>query len=488
MADRKIIPTLSGNDAVNLYLQGQEAWNKWVEDNPEAYIDFSYVDFAKLRTTENPDIVFANFNFPIGLISFFKANFGEGSVSFFQTNFAKGNVNFSEATFGEGYVDFSYSNFGDGYINFIDTQFGEGVLSFYYANLGQGDVSFSQANIGNGHVLFHKASFGTGNVTFNDVNFGDMGVDFSEVSFGLGNISFAHANFGDGDVNFSNAIFGQGNIDFSHVKTVKGNIDFSKAIFGDGTIDFSWLTINGHFNFSQIIESELIQAISFKHSNFSHDFDISHNKFTCVVDLTQTHINNQVNIEGLICTPKKIPKGFLFKQVEDKADISRLTRLKEIAKNNNDKKRTLDFQTKEMNAKRWHEVKIFRGLGIDYLFYWLSHYGRSITIPSFWLMLSWLGFGYYYFTKTYSTNITSTLVNKLSVVKATYLDLLPFSAANMWPYLPSSIEARENGLKLILNGQIKIPPDIYTMMLIQGNLSFIFLFLIVLALINRYKK
>lgn len=488
MTDNKEIPTLSGDDAVDLYFKGQKVWNQWVGENPEANIDFSNVNFEKLRTEETPEIIFANFNFPNGLINFLNANFGEGNVSFFQANFGKSNVVFSNATFGNGYVDFSYVTFDEGEANFIKTNFGDGVTSFYHTNFGLSNVSFLKAIFGEGLVLFHKTNIDKGNITFNGVDFGDKGVDFSEASFGLGKIDFAHAKFGDGDVNFSQAVFGQGDVDFNHVSIAKGNVDFSKAIFGDGIIDFSYLTINGNFKFSQIIASELIQAISFQHANFTNDFDISLNKFTCVVDLTQTYMNKHVNIDGLVCTPKKTPKGFIFEQVEDKADISRLKKLKEIALNNHDKKSSLDFHIKEMKAKRWHEIKIFRGLGVDYLFYWLSYYGRSILLPSFWLILSWLGFGYYYFIKINPTNITPVLADKVSALETTYIDMLPFSASNIFPYLPSSVEIREESLKLILNGQINISSEIHTIMIIQGNFSFILLFLIALALVNRFKK
>ena len=69
-------------------------------------------------------------------------------------------------------------------------------------------------------------------------------------------------------------------------------------------------------------------------------------------------MSNQVVLENLSCNFKKEPRWkFLpkVKQAVNKDDIARLRRLKEIAENNKDNQRALQYKIKEMQASRWHE-------------------------------------------------------------------------------------------------------------------------------------
>ena len=61
MADAEERTVLKGQDAIDLWQQGADAWNAWVEKNPIADIDFSEVDFSKYA-----DVSFARFRFPNG--------------------------------------------------------------------------------------------------------------------------------------------------------------------------------------------------------------------------------------------------------------------------------------------------------------------------------------------------------------------------------------------------------------------------------------
>jgi hypothetical protein len=73
---------LKKDDVLKLWLQGRDAWNQWVKDNPEADIDFSKVDFSKLRNHPNispNDWPFAKFYFPKGSINFSNTLFGKGN-------------------------------------------------------------------------------------------------------------------------------------------------------------------------------------------------------------------------------------------------------------------------------------------------------------------------------------------------------------------------------------------------------------------------
>ena len=112
-------------EAVRLWLKGKDAWNKWVEENPECDVDFSEVDFGYLRKQcNNDDISFSLFKFPIGNVDFFQAQFGEGNVYFSDAQFGEGNVSFYGPQFGKGNVNFYKAHFGEGNVNFDVSRFG----------------------------------------------------------------------------------------------------------------------------------------------------------------------------------------------------------------------------------------------------------------------------------------------------------------------------------------------------------------------------
>ena len=95
MADAEERVVLAGQDAIDLWRQGRDAWNAWIAKNPEADINFSGVDFSKYG-----DVSFAGFRFP------------EGKKNFSETVFSDGNVS-SAGDFGDGY-QFFRATFGDG--------------------------------------------------------------------------------------------------------------------------------------------------------------------------------------------------------------------------------------------------------------------------------------------------------------------------------------------------------------------------------------
>jgi hypothetical protein len=135
--------TLAGHDAINLWRRGRDAWHQWVNQHPEADIDFTGVDFSKHRGCTNipaHEWPFAAFRFP------------------------KGEVIFSNAQFGAGYVSFSKAKFGAGDVSFSKAQFGEGNVSFYKANF-KGETNFIQTSLGLGEYNFEQADF-AGRVIF----------------------------------------------------------------------------------------------------------------------------------------------------------------------------------------------------------------------------------------------------------------------------------------------------------------------------------
>lgn len=71
---------LRGDEAISLYLQGRDAWNTWVERNPEADVSFVNVNFAQ-AIPQASAIDFSHFAFPNSSLDFLRAQFSEEEVS-----------------------------------------------------------------------------------------------------------------------------------------------------------------------------------------------------------------------------------------------------------------------------------------------------------------------------------------------------------------------------------------------------------------------
>ncbi|MEE3108267.1 MAG: hypothetical protein VX345_14795, partial [Pseudomonadota bacterium] len=97
MADAEERVVLAGQDAIDLWQQGADAWNAWVAENPVADIDFSKVDFSGYG-----DVSFEGFRFPMGEKNFSDIKFGKSNILFENINFSGGNIIFRGTEFGDG--------------------------------------------------------------------------------------------------------------------------------------------------------------------------------------------------------------------------------------------------------------------------------------------------------------------------------------------------------------------------------------------------
>ena len=367
-------------EAVRLWLQGKDTWNKWVEENPECDVDFSAVDFGYLRKQCNKD-----------------------DISFISFKFPKGNVDFSAAQFGEGNV------------NFIEAQFGEGDVSFEEAQFGEGNVSFQEAKFGKGNMSFYKAHFGEGTV------------------------SFSWAQFGEGNVNFVGAQFGEGNVNFSWAQFGEGNVSFYKAHFGKGNVNFELIKSKGNLILKKLKEPKEITSVTMMGASIDGLLSLSSNAFNCVPDLSETNIKHDVELQTLNVQLKREKlswKGLWAKKAKDSGDIERLRKLKQIAENNKHHEAALKFHADEMKAKRWRK-KEDGGLGalgstLDFLFSFICNYGQSIKMPVIILLITWFIFFFIY----------SSLTKEVFTYK-NIPDLFVFTATNSIPFIPVAKKVRE---------------------------------------------
>ncbi|MBU2708788.1 pentapeptide repeat-containing protein [Zooshikella marina] len=514
--------SLGPDEAVGLWLQGKEVWNKWVEENPVADVSFSNVDFNSHCKGLGP-VDFSGFFFPFGKVSFegstfnnrqmkrsvhfTMTKFGKSEVSFYGARFGNGHVDFSGAQFGGEGVTFERSKFGKGDISFYNAQFGNGNVSFEKTIFGEGNVSFDGAEFGEGEISFLMAQFGNGRVSFEEVIFGRGNIDFYEVDFGNGNVSFRNAKFGEGNVVFIGAKFGEGDVSFNKVHFYNKHLVFDNAKFSEGELCFSGTLIYSKFvsfagaefkgelnfspeyvnkgyytfedidcyqrvNFTSLWGDQKIIFLSFRFSNFNKSFRLA-GSFNCIPDLTHTKVSHKVTVHGLRCNLKR--SGF-FRKAEDPEDEARLRRLKDIAEDNKDHESALAFHANEMRARRWHNAGFWASI-LDLLFDKTSNYGQSVYLPSMWL----LGLNLWVILLFYIP-WPSTLEKVGEAFK--------LSAINTFPFISGAKDIRSNSIQELFCSAGTSPltcttPD--AVFIIQGLLSFIFLFLIGLGLRNRFR-
>ncbi len=140
-------PTLSGQDAIGLWLKGRDAWNEWVEENPDYNISFIGVNFPKIIAGKNlTAISFRDFRFPNGEVNFIECDFSCHAVYFENCSFGNGDVNFQGTNFGDGLIFLAEMSFGDGDTSFSRTKFGKGSVFLDGTDFGKGTVQFSDSS------------------------------------------------------------------------------------------------------------------------------------------------------------------------------------------------------------------------------------------------------------------------------------------------------------------------------------------------------
>ncbi|SOB93667.1 pentapeptide repeat-containing protein [Thalassospira xiamenensis] len=518
-------PTLGGEEAIKLWRQGREAWNNWIDQHSGWDIDFSFSDFSR-ELGRDEDISFSGYRFGNGNIYFFNANFsnnninfsrakfgngrvdfslakfGNGEANFSGTIFGNGRVDFSDAIFGNGKVNFSGATFGDGGTHFYRTRFGKGYVDFSKAVFGNGGVTFFQSKFGDGKVDFSGVDFGNGDLNFSDANLGNGDVIFNEASFGCDNISFLRTTFGDGSVKFSRALIGKCNLNFFESDFGKGSLNFYNTMLGNSTISLNHTTIDVLTFKPRHFESKSImgQGISIKSlaifslptsANELKYFDLQGASFdgplflsanlNIIPDLRATRYSHQVDLSGLKVELPRTSIRFgwppkLVRKAEDPQDGPKLRRLKEIAETNKDHQAALRFSADENRAKRWIETSWF-GSVLDMAFSFFSNYGQSILRPFVCLLAIFADW-----TSIYLALSPRTLANWWAGLEQAAL----LSVSNSLPFLPQSRDLRTDALTA-LYGTTDPSLCVDLLMITQGVLSFVFLFLIGLGLRNRFR-
>ncbi|MCC3305998.1 pentapeptide repeat-containing protein [Sneathiella sp. HT1-7] len=523
MADEEEKKILPKEEALALARKGKDAWNRWAAENPGIKVDFSGHDFSQ------EDISFAGFKFPgdvdfsetiIADANFINAEFSGGDANFHGAKFSSGDANFTATEFSGGDANFTATEFSGGDANFIAAEFSGGQAYFTATKFSGGNAYFSEAEFSGGNANFTATKFSGGNAYFSEAEFSGGNAFFAKADFSGGvaefwiadfsggNASFYGAKFSGGDANFTAAKFSGGDANFTAAKFSGGDASFVEAEFSGGKADFEGVEFKKESYFR---EATFEHQSTFQGANFSGPVDLEGSRFAGAPDFRRSTMTAHFTLHdmkvGYTTHPKKI--WGIFKKASTSIDTDKFRRLKELAVYARDHEREQDFFAKELKAKRFYEgfsakppyntewarkfisknlgylfrfLLIFRSLLAfisllpNYLYEWTSDFGRSLWRPALCLGLTWLIFGLLYGVNglKYAPSPLEPLWNGLKLSLAT---LVPFAAISR----TAMLEAREALFRSDVNHLLDFA------MVFEGILAVAFIFLIGLALRNRFR-
>ena len=311
-------------------------------------------------------------------------------------------------------------------------------------------------------------------VSFEGVEFGDEEANFEGFVF-LGEADFSGATF-SGNATFYNATF-SGDAKFSDAKFSE-KATFREATFsGYALFDQATFSRNAYFHNAEFSGDAWFRLVEFNKmaffrdavfkgkANFSDgDFyssvNFSNVMFVSVPDFCGTRISAHFTFHGVNINTQKHT---------DSEDTDRLCRLKELASIAKDHVREQDFFALELKAKRSHKSSSLLRYVADVIFITLyqvlSNFGRSVTVPVFWLLGIWLSCGIYFACLPCSDPVAG-------ICKG-----LTTSASLIFPFLGASRASLKAGFA----------GSDAAVAFAEGGLGILFLFLIGLALRNRFR-
>ena len=542
---------LQGKDAWNAWAEAHDGWEvdfsgmifKKNEDKSfEGFIFPGKVNFNHTNFCGG-NVSFCNIKIRKGNMHFFRTSFGDGDILFedlivsgcnlffINSYFGKGKVSFKSALFANSDIQFISSKFTSGNIDFERAIFSNCNIQFMRAKFGMCDISFYKSELYNSRLDFRKAISYKGDINFSDMEVIDSNITFSNAEFRDGNVSFRNTNISPNGISFHGTQFGKGDFIFRNLTIGGGNVSFSKAKFGFGTVNFRGTSVGrGRLNFSEtdfrnskvnfckfklkIGDADFNnskfgnQECDFKNAIFSGDlwltnatFDSSsilfdglkvgqslkldNSYFSTVPDFRNLSVGRDVS---MINMKVRYQRKFLFigkAGGEDHSDMYR--KLKSLAILANDHQRDLDFFAMEEKAKfMWHRgpMQYFP----TSLYGLLSNFGRSIIRP-FFLLLATGGIAATCFQYILSG------IWSIPSLKVWFLSLL-----YLLPFVPGSRDTRKNLICTfykggsndltksesndLINACVEL---IERVAFAEGFFSLLFLFLIGLALRNRFR-
>lgn len=281
---------------------------------------------------------------------------------------------------------------------------------------------------------------------------------------------FTDATF-SGFANFPGATF-RGDVLFLQV-TFSGLALFRKATFS-GQAKFSGATFNG-VNF---IRATFVGEASFTSSVFNSGLLLDETTFAKVPDFQSMKTDHHVSMDSIEVAFNG--KGLLkfWEQAMNNTDAAKYRRLKEMAVLAQDHEQEQNFFALEQKAMR--EVRYKGAALIPGLFYeTLSDFGRSLKKPIVGVFALWLVFACFHFSVGYMSYFDAPSLGRLSLASLLY------SGTQILPFVGSAGGARSwAAQELFYDG---VPGCVHALNVVEGLCAFVFLFLIGLALRNRFR-
>ena len=138
--------TLFGQELRELFDQGKDAWNAWVEKHPAADIDFDSANLRANLVENNIHIVsFIDLDFPCGNIKFSKITLRSRYGYDHRIDLDISGVDFRQST-----VDFNSINMFQRTLSCVGTRFGPQNISF--ANSKLANIDFTATSFGKGNI------------------------------------------------------------------------------------------------------------------------------------------------------------------------------------------------------------------------------------------------------------------------------------------------------------------------------------------------
>lgn len=364
-------------------------------------------------------------------------------------------------------VDFSRVDFGaeeNSPIRFDLLEF-PGTTSFREAIFDSSDIFYGTKF--SGWVYFDKAIF-SGSASFLGTKF-SKGASFNDATFSesthfmiasfTGQTSFIRTTF-NGEAVFTGTEFGK-------------ETNFDNATF-NGVATFVGATF-GYVNFSQATFKE---AASFHSSVFNSALVQDGTIFEMVPDFQSTKINHHVSMDSLRVGFEGKRLLVFWEQGSDQKDAPKYRRLKEMAILAQDHRQEQEFfalELKSMRGSRVNGVALYPGL----LYETLSNFGRSLMRPMFGLLFTWVIFAMINISVSQDSHEIAPPVTRIASAAFIY------SGAQIFPFISGTGDARSWALSQLYDRGV--PGFVHSLNILEGLLALVFLFLVGLALRNRFR-
>lgn len=321
-----------------------------------------------------------------------------------------------------------------------------------------GNVNFEGTNFHGSLTSFKFAMFTGESTNFSNAIFNNTDAVFTRAEFNCEEVLFIKSEFHGGSANFESVDFNDASVCFNSAKFIGGDALFAGARFSNSDAWFESAVFEHHADFSAV---EFSGAADFSSAIFKGPVNLEMASFDIIPDFRRTTLSAHFTFSNMFLNQNS--SG-------DPIAADKLRRLKELAIASKDHERELAFFADELRATRINHK--FGPRYISYLYEYCSDFGRSILRPFIGLLVTWLLFGIGYFLA--STNPPNNLTEGLTLSAAT---LVPFVAASR----ATMADAREALFWPEASGWVN------TAAFIEGFIGIIFIFLIGLALRNRFR-